>query len=152
MKILEARYSLAETAALAGMSAGALYKSIARQTLTLARKNGGQFSFTFNDVVGICAFAELLRTGISAPAADKASCIVSDDELAAHLLVRKRVEIWLVITRTAERDDVVVAWGADKLRDALSAAASNVTVLVRLHSLVADVAEAIDAMRSERSR
>ncbi|MGF7210090.1 hypothetical protein GGE65_004693 [Skermanella aerolata] len=149
MKILEAKFSLQDAAALAGLSTTALYKLIARGSLTIARKNGGMFQFTFNDVVAVAAFADLMRSGIPASAADKAACLISDGELPNHLQVRKRVEIWICITRTAERDEVATAWGADKLRDVLTAAGGNVTTLVRLHSLTAEIA---DAMRAEGAR
>ena len=147
LPILEAKFSLQDTAALAGVSTSALYKLIARGSLTIARKNGGQFAFNFNDVVAVAAFADLMRVGIPAQAADKAACLISDGELPNHLHVRKRVEVWIVITRTADRDEVTIAYGADKLRDALSAAASHVTVLVRLHSLTAEIADAAEALR-----
>jgi hypothetical protein len=145
--ILEARYSLAEVAALAGMSAGALYKSIARQTLTVARKNGGQFTFSFSDVVAISAFADLMRAGVSAQDADAAACQITDAELPAHLYVRRpKIEAWSVVAH-GPKACVTLAYGYDGLKAALSAAGPNTSTLTRLHTLTLDIAEAIDALR-----
>ena len=147
LPILEAKFSLQDTAALAGVSSTALYKLIARGSLTIARKNGGQFAFNFNDVVAVAAFADLMRAGIPAQAADKAACLIADSELPTHLMVRRKVEAWAAVTRAAGKEDVVLAYGADQLHDALRAAIGHTSILVRLHSLTAEIADAVEALR-----